>query len=211
MKLILVRHGQTNWNTQHRAQGRTDIPLDETGKKQALLLAEALKNKHIDAIISSPLSRAYDTAKAVGDTAGLQVETDELLTELRFGEWEGMNFDEIGEKYPEQLAEWRQHPYFCHVPGAETPQQVLDRMLVFYDKLKQAHADDTVVIVSHTLPLKVMITHLVGIPYDNMHVLRLDNTGYTQIDIRADGKTTLECANNTTHLEGGSFIWRTLR
>ena len=100
MRLILIRHGETEWNTQHRAQGRTDIPLNERGKAQAQALGAHFAEETVDLVLSSPLSRAYETAKAVADAAGAPIETAEDLTEIQFGVWEGLSFDDIRKNYP---------------------------------------------------------------------------------------------------------------
>lgn len=210
MRLIFIRHGQTLWNTQHRAQGRTDIPLDETGRRQAERLADALSHRRLDHIYASPLSRAVETARPIAEKTGAALATDELLTEIAFGAWEGLSFDEIDRRYPHEMADWRLHPFSCHIPDAESPEEVLQRMRQFLTKLDLASCS-TVAVVSHTLPLKVTIADAMGLPYDRMHVLRLDNVGYTEIEFGPSGKNTVLCLNNTSHLAEGELVWGTLR
>ena len=89
MKLILIRHGRTDWNVQGRVQGRTDIPLDETGRRQAAAVAQRLSGIRLNAIYASPLTRAHDTAKAVAAFHDCDIYVSEKLTEINFGAWEG--------------------------------------------------------------------------------------------------------------------------
>lgn len=210
MKFIWIRHAQTIWNTQHRTQGRTDTPLDETGLLQAERLAERLKFYRLNAIYSSPLQRALQTATLLGRMADVPVIPDDRLTEIDFGEWEGLKFDEIAALFPEVFQHWRVHPFTTEIPGAETPGEVLARMRDFFEHINAA-SDDTVAIISHTLPLKLMVAHLIGLPYDRIHSLRFDNTGTTEIEVHPDGVTTLIHSNNTSHLSEGMLIWQTLR
>lgn len=210
MKLIWIRHGQTLWNTQHKTQGRTDTPLDETGLAQARRLAESLKGERLDAIYSSPLQRAIQTAEPLGRAANLSVIPDARLTEIDFGEWEGLTFDEIAKEYPDAFHRWREHPFTADIPGAETPAQVAERMQSFFEQITAA-GDETVAVISHTLPLKLVIARLIGLPYNRIHSLRLDNTGHTATEIRPNGINTLLHMNNTSHLSEGMLQWATLR
>ncbi|MEL7608172.1 MAG: histidine phosphatase family protein [Bacillota bacterium] len=210
MKFIWIRHAQTIWNTQHKTQGRTDTPLDETGLMQAEHLAERLKNSGLNAIYSSPLQRALQTAQPLAKATGVPTTPDERLTEIDFGEWEGLRFDEIAALFPETFEHWRVRPFTAEIPGAERPKEVLARMRDFFEHISAA-SDDTVAIVSHTLPLKLMIAHLIGLPYDRIHSLRLDNTGTTETEVRSDGMITLVHSNNTSHLLEGMLTWQTLR
>src|SRR5690625_726702 len=108
-RLILVRHGQTAYNREARLQGQIDIPLNVTGRRQAAVLAATVAENPPDMIISSPLSRAYDTARIVGEASGLDVHIDEAFLERGFGEWEGLKGEEIRRHWPHEHADWRAH------------------------------------------------------------------------------------------------------
>src|SRR5579885_891994 len=99
MRLYLVRHGQTAWNAQEKAQGHTDVPLDETGKIQAQRLAELLEGSRIDLILTSDLQRSKETAQVIADRFGAPLEATELLRERSFGEWEGLPYTEVGRRF----------------------------------------------------------------------------------------------------------------
>ena len=113
MKLILIRHGRTDWNVQGRVQGRTDIPLDETGLRQAAAVARRLSGIRLNAIYTSPLRRAHDTAKAVAAFHDCDIYVSEKLTEINFGAWEGKTGSELEAQY---AALWRD-PSSGNMPG----------------------------------------------------------------------------------------------
>lgn len=211
MNLILIRHGETEWNTLHRAQGRTDIPLNQQGIAQAQALAEHFSGKRVDLILSSPLCRALDTAKALSRTVNAPIKIAEELTEIRFGIWEGLSFNDIRKDYPELMHKWQEYPYSCKIPGAESPEEVMQRVVPYLKKVIEENPEKTIAVVSHTLPLKVALAAAMGLPFDNMHVFRLDNTGYSELEFRPDGKCILTCLNVATHLKGVGAQWQTLR
>ena len=106
MKFILVRHGETEWNTSRKFGGHTDVPLNDTGRKQAKAAGEKLMGEHIDRVYCSDLSRAVDTAEAIMHYHDLKVEYDAKIREMNFGIWEGLTYDEIHEGYPEEAEKW---------------------------------------------------------------------------------------------------------
>ena len=159
MKIYLVRHGQTDWNVKRIAQGRTDIPLNETGIAQAEALRDKIRNKTIDVCYSSPLSRAKRTAEIVVD-GRCGIITDDLLVERCFGTFEGTNPGEAWLKY------WTLgHPR--DVEGLEPLDDVFLRTKKFIQKIKAEHApDECILIVGHGGLLKTMHFNIVGYDYD---------------------------------------------
>ena len=103
MRVLLARHGQTDWNAAAKIQGASDVPLNARGREQARSLAERVRRERVGAIYSSPLSRARETAEIIGKTLGVNVITAPELTELSFGDWEGCTWEEIGERFPGAL------------------------------------------------------------------------------------------------------------
>lgn len=200
MNLLLMRHGQTEWNLQMRTQGRMDIPLDETGRMQAMLAAERLRNAKIDAVYASPLLRAYETAKAAASLHGLPVISHPLLVERNFGSWEGEEFSVLANKYPEGLRLWREDPLGYTPENAESLLDVLTRCIQFMNEITARHEEnETVLIVAHSIPLRLMVAHLIGLPPQNIHSLRLDNAAYTEVLLR-EKYNTLLVLNDTGHL-----------
>lgn len=120
MKFYLIRHGQTNWNIEGRIQGKTDIPLNETGLRQAELLAKGMRNRDIAAVYSSPLLRARQTAEILAREKALPVEEIPGLREVDFGLWEGKTWEEIEAEYPRDFHRWEENPALGMPTGGET-------------------------------------------------------------------------------------------
>ncbi|MFC4911225.1 histidine phosphatase family protein [Actinomadura gamaensis] len=159
-RLVLWRHGQTAWNVERRFQGKTDIPLDETGVEQARRAARLLAALHPTAIVSSTLVRARDTAQSLADLTGLPVGYDPELVERDGGEWEGLNAREIRERFPEEHARW-------DPPGGETSAQVAKRVGTALERHAAAlDPDGVLVVASHGAALRLGIGHLLGLPED---------------------------------------------
>lgn len=156
MKLFLVRHGQTDWNFAQRFQGQSDIPLNEAGRQQAHALAERLMNQDFDAVYSSDLKRALETGKIIAkDKADTRV--DPRLREIHFGDWEGMRYAEIKEKYPAALATWENDVYQNAPPGGETVKQLTERVQSALNDFHREHTGQSVLIVAHGGVLQSLI------------------------------------------------------
>lgn len=139
-ELYLVRHGETDWNAARRIQGRTDIPLNDTGRVQARQAAELLARREWDGVYASPLSRAAETARIIAERIGVpEVALVDALVERDYGAAEGMDFDEIAERYPEGV----------HAPGQETREEVRARLVPAMLALAAQHPGERLVVVSH--------------------------------------------------------------
>jgi probable phosphoglycerate mutase len=138
--LYLVRHGETEWNRLHRIQGRTDIPLNETGRKQALTTANLLAGRDWDAVITSPLSRAYETAELIAERLGLPAPTvNDALVERNYGKAEGMTDADLNWDFPGDTP----------VPGRESREEVATRVLPALIAIAEDHPDQSIVVVTH--------------------------------------------------------------
>src|SRR5690554_3386293 len=146
--VILWRHGRTEYNATRRLQGQIDIPLDEVGRWQGTTAAAALFARHTPArIVSSDLKRAFDTARYLGELAGLDVDVDERLRERAFGDWEGMTAEEIHAGFPAEARVWSSGGAVDR-PGAENPAQVGERVSAVVRELAEGF-DGTLVLVTH--------------------------------------------------------------
>lgn len=155
---MLWRHGQTAWNLERRFQGKTDIPLDETGVAQAERAARLLAGLRPTAITSSTLQRAARTAEALSAVTGLPITHDPDLTERDGGKWEGLTADEIRERYPAEHAIWQP-------PGGETSEQVAKRVGGALDRaIDTLPAQGVLVVASHGAALRLGMSHLLGLP-----------------------------------------------
>lgn len=147
--LIALRHGETAWNAEQRIQGQLDTPLNETGRWQAERLGQALADADVQAIYSSDLQRARDTAAPLAQRMGLPVQTDPALRERHFGQWQGSRYPELEQQYPEQTLAWRRRDPDFGPPGGETLAAFHERALAAYTRLAQAHAGQTVAVFAH--------------------------------------------------------------
>lgn len=161
-RLVLVRHGQTDHNREGRLQGQVDIPLNANGLRQAATLAASVAQDPPDVIVASPLQRAHETARIIGEACGLDVSTDESLLERSFGVWEGLKGDEIRRRWPEQHADWRNHRPVLGV-GVEDRPEVGARVSTACRELLAEHPGRTVMVVGHGAAITLGITALLGL------------------------------------------------
>lgn len=183
-RLVLIRHGRTAWNHEGRAQGHIDVSLDETGCEQAMLLAPYVAAMRPLALWSSDLARARETAEALSAATGLAVRPDPRLREYDVGERAGLTEAEFADRLPEVYAAWRSGDLIGNAAGAETPADVLARML---PALREIHAatpaDGTSVVVSHGASLRTCLVALLGWPEEqDRHLRPLDNCGWAVLE-----------------------------
>lgn len=160
MKLILIRHGQTQWNASQRYQGHTDIPLNDTGRQQALRLADYLvKDEAVEAVYCSDLSRARETAEIIGRAFKLQPHPDHRLREFCFGKWEGLTFTQVYAAYRSEFEQWFNNLEEFRVPGGESFSDLASRSLEAIEEIKKKHAG-TAVVVTHGGVIKAMLRRI---------------------------------------------------
>jgi phosphoserine phosphatase len=199
--IYLLRHGETEWNREQRAQGcSNDIPLSEVGIKQAESVAKRLKNEKIDVVFSSPLKRAYQTAKMIANIHDKDVCINKEFLEINFGLWEGLNFQEIGERYPEIIKIWRATPHLAEIPNAESLISLKERSMKKLNEILKEHENKNIAIVSHGITCKVLISAIMGIDLCNLHKIRQDNTALNIFEYRNNNFYTLQL-NDTCHLK----------
>ncbi len=177
-KIILVRHGETEWNVAEIFRGRTDVELNETGIRQAELLAEYLSKTKIDAIYSSPLRRALKTAEIIAGYHQLDVDIDADLTDFNFGKWQGLSRQEVKNKYRELYAEWINHPERVKIPAGESLDVIRKRAMGVATKIIARHKG-TSALVSHRVVNKVLICALLGLDNSHFWNIKLDTCGVT--------------------------------
>jgi probable phosphoglycerate mutase len=164
-RIVLWRHGQTEWNLLGRLQGQTDVPLDAVGSQQALTMARLLAALHPSAIVSSDLSRAVETARALADIVKLDIALDEGLRETFVGTWQGLTDEEIRERFPEEYAAWREDHYHQRRGGGEVEAEVAERAVAAIERALKAVPDrGTLVVVTHGGTARVSIARLLGLP-----------------------------------------------
>lgn len=203
-KLILVRHGQTIWNKLGKYQGQADVELSDAGKRQAELLGDNFPIKHIDAVFSSPLIRARETAEAVAGKFNLPVVTCEAFREINFGDWEGLTYDEIHQKWPQEHDMLFQSPDQLTCPNGESFAEVQNRAAGKMLEIIKEYDEKVVVITAHGGVIRTMLCHALGMPLKNMWHIKQDNTALNIVSAYEEGMT-VELMNSTEHLMNKDF------
>lgn len=199
-KVYLVRHGQTAWNVGEIFRGRANIPLDETGKQEVHLAGEALKDETLHAIYSSPLSRSIETAENIAKFHDIPVTPFDAIIDISYGEWEGLENQEVKEKYPELHSLWHREPHKIKFPGGESLEEVRIRTMTGLEGLLLQHKDENFVLVAHRVPNKVICCALLGL--DNSHFWRIQqDTASTNLFIYRDGQWIIAFLNDTSYLK----------
>jgi len=203
--IILVRHGTTAWNHERRYQGQLDIPLDQTGEQEAIVVAQRLKNEKLDAIYSSQLSRAARTAEIIADELGgkLTVKTIVGLQEIDTGTWSGFTPPEAQKKFPEQFVAFEKDK---NLPrgGGESRDQLQTRTVAAVSQIAREHPGGTVVAVTHGAVIKVLAGWALQLPIQfqpNFH--GVVNGSLTYIEVELEPPRTRLAAYNLTS-DGGS-------
>lgn len=202
MKLLLARHGQTDWNIAGRYQGQSDIPLNQTGWSQAEGLAKRLSTEKIHAIYSSDLSRAKDTAMKIKDKQEQAplLHTDSRWRELSFGEWEGMNYKEMSAHSPDVFSKWMIDPQHTSTPNGETLYELSKRVTSAFDEIKNKHKDQTVLVVSHSGALQALLATLLGVDLNRYWQFKVSQASLSELNVFPDS-VTLNLLNDTNHLQ----------
>ncbi|MBU8856348.1 MULTISPECIES: bifunctional RNase H/acid phosphatase [unclassified Micromonospora] len=201
-RLILVRHGETERTVQKRYSGRADVPLTARGRAQARATAArvAALAPSVAAVVSSPLSRCTATAEAVAAQVGdPPVRTDDDLIECDFGVWEGHTFAEVREGWAAELDAWLASTRVAP-PRGESFVTVAERTGRAVDRLRSAYPGETVVVVSHVSPIKLVLRDALAAGDAFLHRLYLDTAGISVLDLYPDGGVAVRSVNDTSHL-----------
>ena len=196
---MLVRHGETEWNREHRIQGHADAPLNATGIEQARRLASRLVGVRVDAIYSSDVSRTRKTAEIIAEGRGIGVREFSELRERNYGRWEGVTQEEWQATDPEGFAHWKRSPDTYTPPGGESLDEVLARTSRAAEHIKEQHlSDDSIVVVGHGAALLVLAVHLLGLPLSYRNNFTLGNTSLSVLDVGTE-HTVIQLWNDTSH------------
>ncbi|NJP80356.1 histidine phosphatase family protein [Streptomyces sp. AA8] len=201
--LLLLRHGETALTPEKRLSGSggSDPALSEAGQRQAEAAARMLVARGaVQAVVSSPLRRARQTAETAARLLGLEVHVDEGLTEADFGAWEGLTFAEVRERYPDELAAWRASP--AVVPGrtGETFTSVARRAALSRDRLLARYRGQTVLVVSHVGVLRTLVRLALGAPPESLFRMELSAASLSAVAYYGDGNVSVQSLNDTSHL-----------
>lgn len=178
-RFYLIRHGETEWNKRGIYQGWTDIPLSETGKKQAESLGKRFLKMPLDALYVSPLQRAIHTAEFVAKSSDVPLVIDDHFKEINFGEWEGSSVPQLSEKYGKSFTDFFDNPFDVSFPGEGSFDCVRKRSVKGFMELLEKHRGEKVAIVSHGGLLRVLMMSLMGMDNSFYRKTWLSNTSIT--------------------------------
>ena len=203
-RVLAIRHGETAWNVDTRIQGQLDIPLNETGRWQAHRLALAVADEGIDAVYSSDLLRAWQTAQAVGRGCGRAVVADTGLRERGFGVFEGLTFAEIAVRWPEQSGRWRRRDPTFGADGGEVLNDFYARCVATATRLASAHPGQTIALVAHGGVMDCLYRAASHLALDAPRSWELGNASINRLLYTPEGFTLIGWSD-TYHLEDGSL------
>jgi probable phosphoglycerate mutase len=212
IRLLLIRHGETEWNRTSRFQGVKDIPLNETGRQQAQKAADFLQDINIDFAVTSPLLRPKETAEIIlKNHPNISLDLKSDLIEISHGLWEGKLETEIEDSFPGMLTQWKEKPETVQMPEGENLQQVWNRAVKCWPEIVKEYLDKskpkTGIVVAHDAINKVIICHLLGLNSANFWNIKQGNGAVTVVDYPLDYNSmpVLQAINITSHLGAGIF------
>ena len=200
-RILLIRHGQTEWNRQQVFRGRAEIPLSNVGIEQAIALAERLANEPISAVYSSPLARALITAEHVAGPHGLQPHRVEGLIDVNFGAWEGRSHKDVRREDGELYVRWQSQPHLVRLPDGETLAEVRQRAMAALNDIVARHIDSTVAAVAHRAVNKVLLCAFLGLGDDAFWRIRQDTGCLDVLEFDGD-QGVVVVMNDMCHLRG---------
>jgi broad specificity phosphatase PhoE len=199
-RIVLIRHGQTEWNRIERFRGHIDVPLNDDGHRQAQMVARRLSSWHINGVYSSPLARALQTADPIAEACGRSVSLLDGITDVDYGSWAGLSPEEAASQYPELFETWLENPQLIHFPGGESLEQVESRALATLEEVCSAHRGKSIAMVSHVVVNRVLICGALELGSRFFWRIGQDNAGLSILE-SLDGEYRLSLLNDTCHLE----------
>ena len=199
--IILIRHGETDWNTQQVFRGRADVALNKVGMAQAEAVGVSLHDSDIDALYSSPLSRALDTAHMLAKGRNIEVELEKGFIDIDFGAWQGLSHQKVKERFKDLYTTWLRSPHKVTFPDGESLEEVEVRSKKALEKIVKNNPGRTVAIVSHRVVNKVLLCSIVGLDLSHFWYIRQDTCAVNSFEYK-DGNYYLTLLNDTCHLKG---------
>jgi len=199
-KVYLARHGQTEWNKKLTFRGRIDVPLNEAGHREARALSDALKDKNIGAIYTSPLRRSIETAQPIAKFFHLEIVPVQGLIDINYGDWEGLTFNEVKKRYSDQYDEWEKKPDLIRFPHGETLDEAKERSFRAFISIVEKNPGKSILIVPHRVINKVLLCALLGLSNSHFWEIKQD-TGCINLIEYVNNKFILSLMNDTCHLK----------
>ena len=200
-ELILIRHGETDWNVQGRFQGQIDVPLNALGQRQAQRMAERMARERVDVLYCSDLLRTRQTAEPAARKLQLQAAPDAGLREQHFGILEGLSFDEVQARHPRQLADWLLYDPDYALPEGESVRSFHARVVGAVQALAARHAGQTLAVVTHGGVLDMVFRTVHGLPLQGPRNCPIPNAGLNRLRVEGDTIEIVSWADDA-HLAG---------
>ena len=201
--VVLLRHGDTRLSPERRFSGvgSADPPLSAAGRDQARRAAGSalLRGHAFTEVLTSPMTRCQETAQIVAAALGVSIVVDHDLREMDFGVWEEMTFDEVQDRYPEDLRRWRQSAWAAPTGSSESIAAVVDRMGTAAERFASGYAGASVVAVTHITPIKALVAHALGAPPAALFHMELSSACFSRISYTG-GEASVRLLNDTSHL-----------
>ncbi len=204
--IYITRHGETEWNVQGRIQGHTDVPLSQRGVEQAQMLSRRLANIRIDAAYASDLSRAAETARVALGERDVPITFTDELREYSKGVFEGLTEAEYRDKYPDLYGPSMENDLDFAPPGGETIRETSARLARIVQMVREAHMDQSALIVGHGGSLRAGVVSLLGLPLEANWKFAMHNCSLTVIYTYADN-AVMHLYNDTSHISGVVRAW----
>jgi len=199
-RIILVRHGQTEWNRVERFRGRADVPLNNTGIAQAEATGKRIAAEWLPvAVYTSPLSRSVKTAEAIAGHHNLEVQPHPGLIDIDYGQWQGLSPEEVLQRWPEEIDAWYNRPHLASIPGGESLGELRTRLIPTVKELTDRHPGETIVLVGHTVINRIILLGVLSLGNDRFWRIRQDTCAINVFEVDGD-EFTLVSLNDTCHL-----------
>jgi broad specificity phosphatase PhoE len=200
LRLLTVRHGETDSARERRFAGSRDVALNPRGRRQCEAVARALAGAHAAVVYASPLGRARESADLIAAPSGLPVRVEPAFREMAFGEWEGLTRAEVAQRYPHELAAWAETPHLVQPPGGERLDEVAARVTAGLSAMADAQGGQTVVLVSHAIVARLIVLEALGLGLDRLWSVDASPAGITEIEYQ-ENWATVHRMNTLAHLD----------
>jgi probable phosphoglycerate mutase len=197
---LLVRHGQSTWNQEHRIQGQLDPPLSDEGRLQSERVGRRLAGRRFVGFYSSDIKRAMETSQAIAAAVGFNPTPSRSLREIYLGEWEGLTTEQIAKRFPDAWASWVEEPNWDAVPGGEGAAFFETRVAAALDDIYERHESGEVLVVTHGGVIQIALHRVVGRPSQGLFPFKIQNASITVLEKR-NGRLIIAGVNDTSHLE----------
>ena len=202
--ILLIRHGETQWNKSERFRGTYDIPLNENGKAQANVLSQALKDRNISVACTSPLSRAVETAQISLADRNVQILVNDKLTDIDYGDWTGLTKMEVMKRWPKEYDAWTSHPDLAEIPGGEKLSDLFDRCCEFINEISKQYKGQTVAIFAHRVINKLLILGTMGLTLSKFLSIIQDNCCINELEF-TEGGYIMRTLNDISHMKNAKI------